>query len=685
MSKLKKVLLMCTAYVLVAALAIGGTIAYLQDDDSDVNVMTLGNVKIEQNEYQRVQNADGTYPTKTIDGKTSYILEDFTNDKPLYPIVGDPNEPGNSPAYAGYDDITVRMTQVGSYGGMQVFAGKNAQDKFVTVKNTGKTDAFVRTYVAIEIGSTDGKLIMTSSRAQTADATGTQPWIVSSVGTIEIDDNNYKVVEYVYRGASDINRHVNGILPAGDTTYPNLCQVYLKHNATNEDMVAIDGNGNGKLDILVLSQAVQAAGFENADEAFENSRTGVTPSAAEIALDTAFGTPEVDTDGGDAAIWFGGVLTGETDTWDGTADTSWYNDTDTEFVITTAEQLAGLAKLVDEGNTFEGKTIKLDKDLDLYVKGENGEAVCFDPIGSYRKDLSFKGTFDGQGYTISNMSQNTWALDNGYEYGDLGLGLFGKVRNATIKNLTIDNASISGESAICGTVAAAAYGECTFDNITVKNSQVNDYQYYAGGIVGWASGNHTYKNINMDASTIIGSQWGDFGNANGGIIGGIGSSGNYHFEDCTVACRIDATNDVVSAYQWYNYRNSGMLIGKVPQTIKNGEVQTVATPNNVTCKNVTVIYGDWANYTYCEFAGTGYPFVRVQAGVSVDAYSNVRYGHPTDANGNTVVDDNHVHNDGEAHHKLIAFDQLFGGPADHRYCYYGINAFDGVNVVYNNK
>ena len=27
----------------------------------------------------------------------------------------------------------------------------------------------------------------------------------------------------------------------------------------------------------------------------------------------------------------------------------------------------------------------------------------------------------------------------------------------------------------------------------------------------------------------------------------------------------------------------------------------------------------------------------------------------------------------------------YGGPADHRYCYYGINSFDGVTVVYNNK
>jgi len=354
-----------------------------------------------------------------------------------------------------------------------------------------------------------------------------------------------------------------------------------------------------------------------------------------------------------------------------------------------------LAKVKVKGDNMNEKIKKvLDKirpslqsdggDIE-FRKYENGDPICFNPIGSYRNDKEFKGTFDGQDHTIKNLSQNTWALDTGYYYGDLGLGLFSAVRDATIKDLNMDGASISGESAICGTVAATAYGDCTFENITVKNSECADYQYYAGGVVGWASGDQTYKNINIDASTTVGSQWGDFGNANGGIIGGIGDSAICLFEDCTVACRIDATNDVVSAYQWYNYRNSGMLVGKVPQTITNGEVQAVKTPDNITCKNVTVIYGDWANYTYCEFAGTGYPYVRVQAGVSVDAYSNVRYGHPTDANGNTVVDDNHVHNDGEAHHELIVFDQLFGGPANHRYCYYGISEFDGVTIIYNNK
>ena len=38
------------------------------------------------------------------------------------------------------------------------------------------------------------------------------------------------------------------------------------------------------------------------------------------------------------------------DNWDGTADTSWYTDhkTDTEYHFTTAEQLAGLAQLVND-------------------------------------------------------------------------------------------------------------------------------------------------------------------------------------------------------------------------------------------------------------------------------------------------------------------------------------------------
>ena len=52
------------------------------------------------------------------------------------------------------------------------------------------------------------------------------------------------------------------------------------------------------------------------------------------------------------------------------------------------------------------------------------------------------------------------------------------------------------------------------------------------------------------------------------------------------------------------------------------------------------------------------------------------------ANGNTVVDDNHVHNAGEDHHRLFKFDQLYGGAGNARYCNYGVATHPGVTVVY---
>ena len=63
--------------------------------------------------------------------------------------------------------------------------------------------------------------------------------------------------------------------------------------------------------------------------------------------------------------------------WDGAVDLSWYNGTDTEFTITTARQLAGVAELVNSNTTdFTGKTIRLGADISLlrYVEpGKPGE------------------------------------------------------------------------------------------------------------------------------------------------------------------------------------------------------------------------------------------------------------------------------------------------------------------------
>ncbi len=275
--KLKNILLSGLSLVLVAALAIGGTVAYLQDDDSDVNVMTLGNVKIAQHEYERVVDENGNYTNITVDGVNSYELKEFTQGKPLLPIVGDPN--------GGYDPTEVRLAQLGhnSRGGMQVLNVKNVQDKFVVVENTGKNDAYVRTIVAFEAGSlSEEEFAAVVNYSSHFTWKETEDWFVTA-----IDGNNYYLVEFVYNGYEDV-QHPNGVLTPGDFTYNSLAQVYLFNTATNEDCEALDGNKNGTFDILVLSQAVQTAGFAD----------------AKTALDAGFG----EFNEANVQSWFGGMV-----------------------------------------------------------------------------------------------------------------------------------------------------------------------------------------------------------------------------------------------------------------------------------------------------------------------------------------------------------------------------------------
>lgn len=288
--KLNRKWLLLVALVLSVAMATTGTLAYLTDEDADVNTMTLGSVKIEQHEYQRVETADGSYETDTINDKLSYVLEDFEQDKPLMPATElDANGKPYNYGAGDYDSTRVVMSQVDSHGSMDVFVNKNAVDKFVTVENTGKSDAYVRTLIALEMGELSedrlDEVIRTSSFM-----TDQGVWKVTDIGEVEIDGSTYFVCEYLYQGAKALGGvHENGVLPAGDTTYPSLAQVYMTADATNEDCEDVDGNKNGKYDILVLSQAVQVDGFEE--------------HGAAIALNAGFGESTKE----NVKAWFEGV------------------------------------------------------------------------------------------------------------------------------------------------------------------------------------------------------------------------------------------------------------------------------------------------------------------------------------------------------------------------------------------
>ena len=195
------------------------------------------------------------------------------------------------------------------------------------------------------------------------------------------------------------------------------------------------------------------------------------------------------------------------DVWDGTTDTSWYenNKDAAEFSIGTAAELAGLAKLVNDGNNFSGKTIKLTADIDLNSKE-------WTPIGT--QGNPFKGEFDGSQHSVVGLKLVNSIGENGM------IGLFGSISGGTVSNLTVsgevsDDKGFAYDGGIAGNAANATILNC------VSSVKIIDTMgSYIGGIAGNISGNTTIKNCSY-----TGEMSGVDYTYAGGIVGQIEGSG----------------------------------------------------------------------------------------------------------------------------------------------------------------
>lgn len=142
--------------------------------------------------------------------------------------------------------------------------------------------------------------------------------------------------------------------------------------------------------------------------------------------------------------------------------------------IWTAEDLAKITE--DPDNLYEDYILMNNIDLD----GRD-----FTIIGK-EMDKPYKGTFDGNGKTISNLTINNSE--------DSCIGMFGYINGGTVKNLILENINVDTKKGMyVGGLAGHISNNTNIENISIKTINIKTkqdttyYQCFIGSIIGYAN------------------------------------------------------------------------------------------------------------------------------------------------------------------------------------------------------
>ena len=328
---MKKIIAWLLVLALTVAISIGATLAYLSDTDEDVNVMTLGNVKIDQLEYERVDDETA--------GEDAEVQE-FHDNKPLYPAVTDKDfdyTPG---------DTVVDWTQIGKDGYTTGIWNpeniNNELDKMVFVKNKGTYDAYVRTVFAFEAGNyTTVDEFKSMVHLNLNETDWTWAW---ELAPVTIGESTYFVATATY----------NKVLAPGALTEISLSQIALDRTATNADVEAFGET----YQILVKTQAIQAQGFEDA-------ATALNEGFGEIATNIPWDS--------DAPTKGGALMT------------ALHNDPDGNQITTkvTSVVIGKKADYPEIVNNYKGSLVDVDQDVEAHAYYVNGQTKAADSYTVY--------------------------------------------------------------------------------------------------------------------------------------------------------------------------------------------------------------------------------------------------------------------------------------------------------------
>ena len=201
--------------------------------------------------------------------------------------------------------------------------------------------------------------------------------------------------------------------------------------------------------------------------------------------------------------------------WDGSTTVEPQKDGET-YLISNSYELAWFRDEVNKGNY----TLNARLTENINLGGHPWTAIS--KLTDTSAKTGYKGTFDGNGKTISGLNPVGELISGKYK----GAGLFGYVyTGGTVKNVTVEGA-MKAEWNCGGVVAYLAGGRvenCVNRmNITPRSESI--YLYYVGGVVGYMT------NYTDNSAVIIGCRnegsidGGTTGENVGGVVGGASNS-----------------------------------------------------------------------------------------------------------------------------------------------------------------
>ncbi|MBR5569680.1 MAG: hypothetical protein IKW10_02170 [Oscillospiraceae bacterium] len=262
--------------------------------------------------------------------------------------------------------------------------------------------------------------------------------------------------------------------------------------------------------------------------------------------------------------------------WENTGKATTLTVTDGVYQITCADDLRLMSYLVRKGDTFSGKKIQLQGNIDL-------AGAPWLSIGGAdeTKSYTFKGQFDGCGYTIGNL---TVCDRNGFT------GLFGQVSGATIQNVGVESGLILGNEkvgGIVGSVGSSTTVSGCYNKATVYGNNI------VGGIAGRVAGsNCTIENC-YNVAYISGK---NYGNSTGGMIGNLTSAAkNIAIRNCY---------NVGHSYGVLSIAHASAT-GSMDNCYAVGGIKPVKTANNLVVSNTALVSAD-AMKGYASVLGDGF-------------------------------------------------------------------------------